>query len=237
LELPVNWKTSFFAISLYGSLCHYVKKKITTAPGVLTHETGIPLLGFTFLSKLHWHWLNEDLELLENLLALGADPNQKYEGYTLWQYWVHYIHSIGVGRWNASDRGSLKSIFRCMLNCGVDLDVHCIKDPAIWSKIYREERITTHIRWRHNQDDLSYHAGGSSQIGGGTLERLFEERHSLVPVITDLFNTEDDPHGADELLEYIATLKAQKASGSHGGTNTGPKRKKRNRKKGGNSKV
>jgi hypothetical protein len=38
----------------------------------------------------------------------------------------------------------------------------------------------------------------------------FQERHSLAAVIKDLFATVGDPHGADELLELMATLKAAK---------------------------
>jgi hypothetical protein len=38
----------------------------------------------------------------------------------------------------------------------------------------------------------------------------FEERHSLDAVIKGCFATEDDPHGADKLLELMATLKAAK---------------------------
>jgi hypothetical protein len=38
----------------------------------------------------------------------------------------------------------------------------------------------------------------------------FQERHSLAAVIKYLFATEGDPHGADELLELMVTLKAAK---------------------------
>jgi hypothetical protein len=38
----------------------------------------------------------------------------------------------------------------------------------------------------------------------------FQERHSLTAIFKDFFETEEDPHGADDLLELIATLKAAK---------------------------
>ena len=41
---------------------------------------------------------------------------------------------------------------------------------------------------------------------------LFEEHHSLTTILKEYFETDDDPHGADELLELIAKLKEAKGA-------------------------
>jgi hypothetical protein len=63
----------------------------------------------------------------------------------------------------------------------------------------------------------SWSAMDQEGIIGSTEDRLgendgpsFEERHSLTTVLKHGFETEDDPHGANELLELMASLKAAK---------------------------
>ena len=41
---------------------------------------------------------------------------------------------------------------------------------------------------------------------------LFEEHHSLTTIFKEFFETDDDPHGADEFLELIAKLKEAKGA-------------------------
>jgi hypothetical protein len=156
----------------------------------------------------------------------------------MWQYWVHCMHwYTSYGEVEVEKLLALKRIFKSMLNCGVDLYVCCLIDPQIWENVYPEqENYGIRHTWDYStvRDQLIDHCKRKDGIGDESLESSFEEIHSLSTVITDIFNTQQDPHGADELLEYIAMLKDQKECSSHGGASVEQKKKK-NRKKGKNS--
>jgi hypothetical protein len=242
LYFPVHWKTTFLSMASYETVSSYVETKLSTNPRLLEQGTGLPLLGFIFLSFTDDFFLfesSESLDLLEILLTQGADPNERYEGVTMWQYWVHYMHCQAPYRKTGIEwLPALKRIFKSMINCGVDLHVCCIMDSQIWGNVYPHEQKQARASWWEDyyiRDQLIDHCKRKDGIRDESLESSFEEIHSLSAVITDIFNTEQDPHGADELLEYIAMLKDQKESSSHGAASVGQKKKNKNRKKGKNS--
>jgi hypothetical protein len=151
----------------------------------------------------------------------------------MWQYWVHYIHCKAI---EVKKLPALRRIFKSMLNRGVDLHVCCIMDPQIWENVYPKKKTQGNQGFGSLRRRLMDHCKRNDGIRDESLESSFEEIHSLSAVITDIFNTEEDSHGADELLECIAMLKDQKESSSHGGVSVGHNKKKnKNRKKGKNS--
>jgi hypothetical protein len=243
LVYPVHWKTTFLSMASYETVNTYVETKLSPNTRLLEQGTGLPLLGFIFLSfKLNVFLIgtSETLDLLEILLAQGVDPNERYEGVAMWQYWVHYMHcSASFGKTGVETLPALKRIFISMLNRGVDLHVCCMMDSQIWENVYPEQEAKgINYTWdcSFTRRQLMDHGKRKDGIRDESPESSSEEIHSLSAVITDSFNTEQDPHGADELLEYIAMLKDQKKSISHGGASVGPKKKKKkNRKKGKNS--
>jgi hypothetical protein len=243
LIFPVRWKTTFLSMASYQTVNSYVERKLSTNTRLLEQGTGLPLLGFIFLSSESEYSsaTSDTWGLIEILLAQGLDPNERYEGVTIWQYWVHHMHCYySYGQTGAETLPTIKRIFKSMLNCGVDLHVCCIMDSQIWESVYREEEMKRGGLSRDYEfvrRRLINHSKRNNGIRDESLESSFEEIHSLSAVITELFNTEQDPHGADELLEYIAMLKDQNESTSHGGAGVGQgkKNKKKNRKKGKNS--
>jgi hypothetical protein len=242
LVFPIHWETTFLSIASYATVNSYVETKLSTNPHLLEHGTGLPLLGFIFLSHKPTSpefGTSGNLDLLEILLAQGADPNERYEGVTMWQYWVQYMHCSPSFREIGDETlPALKRIFKSMLNRGVDLHVCCIMDSQIWDNVYpKQETSRMRSSWYCGpiRRQLILHGKRKNGLRDEPLESSFEEVHSLSAVITDIFNTEQDPDGADELLEYIAMLKGQKESRSHGGASVGQKKKKKNRKKGKNS--
>jgi hypothetical protein len=244
LIFSVRWKTTFLSMASYQTVNSYVERKLSTNTRLLEQGTGLPLLGFVFLSS-KWEYssvASGTWDLLEILLAQGLDPNERYEGVTIWQYWVHYMHCYdSYGQTGVKMLPAIERIFKSMLNCGVDLHVCCIMDSKIWENVYSEEEMRGGRLLRDCaivRHHLTIHSESEDGIGDKSLWRPFKEIHSLSAVITDIFNTEQDPHGADELLEYIATLKDQKESSSYGGAGVGQRKKnkkKKNRKKGKNS--
>jgi hypothetical protein len=187
-------------------------------------------MGYSFLSSVNLH-------MLEILLAQGADPNETYEGVPTWQYWVCYMHcEASYLKPKLEELPVLKRIFKRMLSHDVALHVCCMMDSQIWENVYPEQETRGNRDFRSLRRHLMDHGKKDAGIRDESLESSFEEIHSLSAVFTDIFNTEQDPHGADELLEYIAMLKDLQESGSHGGASVGQtKKKKKNRKKGKNS--
>jgi hypothetical protein len=198
------------------------------------------------------------LKVLEFLLEQGADPNETFMGHTMWQYFIHYVHTasdnqlhIGKG-FIAWHRATIKKIVEYFLKKGADLDICCIEDCELWDQVYDYETSASLLHWLSSPfASLKAHVGHYKnlkikefkQIGSTTdlnaavstsfasslgpaieekvsaLEEIpikgnerivFEKCHSLTTIFREWFETKDDPHGADELLELMATLKAAK---------------------------
>lgn len=296
-SLPPSWKTNFLCEAVRQCIPSYVTHHAITSIALGKRKSGLPLLAFTFMAK--WIGLfTNGLDLIEILLKQGENPNEIYEGYTIWQYFIHSLHSrLPSKKGNALHpyyRADLKRRVRLLLESGVDLDVCCIKESQAWRKIYNSpyklERGLRLLRDSHikhtslenessrrdsissrisistysSSDSLYPHHSGLmnlfkehtalemagrleevSQDGDGpeaqiTLideddvwshdeavnftddeeaaeepneeDPLFEEHHSLTTIFKEFFETDDDPHGADELLELIAKLKEAKGA-------------------------
>jgi hypothetical protein len=118
--------------------------------------------------------------------------------------------SASFGKTGVEKLPALKRIFISMLNRGVDLHVCCMMDSQIWENVYPEQEAKgINYTWdcSFTRRQLMDHGKRKDGIRDESPESSSEEIHSLSAVITDIFNTEQDPHGADELLEYIAMLK------------------------------
>lgn len=233
------------------------------------------------------------LELIDILLESGADPNEIYEGYTIWQYFVHSLHTrLPPEKGNVMTldyRNALKQRVKALMERGVDLDVCCIKESEVWERLYRVEGPEGHSPeelnkavaslWiafaKHagnndgedgdakslNSSDSASTVSSTSQINSsgppsrntirqsdnyptgtgdgdnivesddderdetqteaslqakpeGNVEEdpLFEEHHSLTTIFKEWFETKDDLHGADDILELMGRLKATKAT-------------------------
>ncbi len=208
-------------------------------------KCGIPLLAFTFLAKWTGWPTYKALEITELLLEQGSNPNFVCEGYTLWQYWIHSLHSR-IPKENKRLRDDYKAalirVFRLFLRRGVDLYVCCIKDFQVWENLYATEHLhpwVVELRdalIKHSKHQGFHEIGNSPVIGAEAIEEQnsFEQLHCLTAVVKDCFNTEEDPYGADELLDLIAKLKTDKKTPKvtqhHAEASTGRKRNKGQKK-------
>jgi hypothetical protein len=245
--------------------------------------SGLPILAFAFLARGPLEII-EDWKVIEILIENGADPNEIYEGHTVWQYFVHHFHANFLREEIRGKRDYIDEVKKCIrkfMETGVDLDVCCIKDGRVWKRVYSGEVLVSNAKLqldgdlenlryklaRHTDENgprlgdreslLSVMSGSTGTISevstgfpssseefdvskrteepdsdvndeqseadeGGVLSEeaevrlaedpLFEEHHSLTTIIKELFETKNDPHGADELLELMARLKAAKAA-------------------------
>jgi hypothetical protein len=215
---------------------------------------GLPLIGFAFVGT-DTNILNESLcRVVEFLLEQGADPNEAFEGYTMWEYFIHYVHTA----WDVyslsllwKENKSLKRLLEAFMKRGADLDICCIEDDKVWDRVFnygssehlkarapyfkfflirhvvpstdldtrrfkRAESTgscstTSTLSAKSSSTTDQSEVSDSNEVSMHENENIsFEARHSLDAVIKGCFATEDDPTGADELLELMATLKAVK---------------------------
>lgn len=230
---PRHWGNDFLRLALDEGLYFYVEAKITPSH-FLPEQSGMPLLAFSFL-KIQSFYGNESYQMMDLLLARGADSNAVYKNYTIWQWWIYWLHAtrpFGL-TYELSRLG--KEICRHLLEQDVDLDLEVcsIRDSTIRNKLFLNEQDLDFIHWdrlmRHanNTDSKSLNSEVSTTENAGNIS-LFKERHCLTAVIKDCFSSEEEPHGADELLELIATLKVAREEAKQ----PAQRRKKKKRKGG-----
>jgi hypothetical protein len=252
-KFPATWESDFLCEAIRQRLLFYVAPRFLSNGGSVERASGLPLIGFTFLGN-HLMPLNESwCRMVEFLLERGADPNEVFEGHTIWEYFIHYIHTFDtLVNILVLVRGSkiLKRLLETFMKSGADLDICCIEDDKIWDRVFNYEPSGTNLWWiPDSRNFLSNHvvpstdadtkryrrvegtsSGSTTSIFSAESPRTdqsevsdsdegsmddnenlsFQERHSLAAVIKYLFATEGDPHGADELLELMVTLKAAK---------------------------
>jgi len=84
--------------AIYLDLDWYIDRKLTQDPSRLLPNEKLPLLAHALKLKL-WHLKEDEIsepessKALQVLLEHGADPNQRYGKYTVWQYFIHFIHA------------------------------------------------------------------------------------------------------------------------------------------------
>jgi hypothetical protein len=222
IRWPRSWKTNFLCYAVENHLPEYVKAKLVSNPHLLKSKPGMPLLAFCFLSiDLNDVFDISTLEFMEILLEHGADPNELFEGYSVWQYWLHFVHVLvhrNSGWYIGYALSRLESIFKLLLRNSVDLNACCFQYSQVWGSVYNLEGIhdgdiDTNLRKRRKA--LAIHGeavklSNSNEVLSPWLakrvEKLRKERHSLTAVIEDVFDTKDNPEGANELLGLIAKL-------------------------------
>ncbi|KAF2727130.1 hypothetical protein EJ04DRAFT_582254 [Polyplosphaeria fusca] len=103
---------TFLAFAIYHGLVGYTRAKVEQAGGALPKKSGRPLLDYACHPALelkgHEHVVNP--ALVEYLLASGADPNEKFDGFSPWQNTGYHIYvepgvvdpvdENGVSLWN-----------------------------------------------------------------------------------------------------------------------------------------
>ena len=98
-----NWYNhdSFLTFAINCGLLHYVRHTLEQDPTLLQAKRGRPLLDYV----LHREGVSSydvvdtvpNLQMLGLMLRLGADPNQAWDGDTVWKlYVVHLLHNFDI---------------------------------------------------------------------------------------------------------------------------------------------
>jgi hypothetical protein len=215
---PPSWPTNFLFETTERGLYFYVKSKLESDPTLIQRDSGMPLLLRSFFYNFVSEGTSmEHVETLQLLLELGANPNESYKGHTVWEYWVHCIHTHNsFSGWGLSVRLRIQEIFKLMLTWGADPTMSCLGESRAWQRIYPSPRTSKDVL-------VTFSSPGSPEeeswylehpqphlLDGIDEETRWRESHSLTAVINDIF--QDDPHLADELFELVSKLEAAKQS-------------------------
>ncbi|KAN0108768.1 hypothetical protein V8E51_008510 [Hyaloscypha variabilis] len=138
VQLPAD----FLSLALENEFYFYINQKLAQNRSLVLGRSrplrGAPLLAFTLFNDRQFM----DLKTIEFLLEFSADPNEQFEGYSLWQYFLHMLHTVGnVAFTSSSEREDLLRFFIVMLKSGADLSASCIQGNSCWEDIYSGKKI------------------------------------------------------------------------------------------------
>lgn len=168
---------------------------------------GLPLLLYavsfqTWARNKSW---NYDLEVVRNLLASGCDPNEIFQGYTVWQYVIHHIHSTSyqMSIDQAMQRVEIMTLF---LMHGADPHACCIEDSRrfdqatglltatnseLVERSYCHEWESQVIGTKRGFDEATWdanHIHPYLHSVTAVVEDIFKKRSKTVPAVRGLFN-------------------------------------------------
>ncbi len=213
--LPFPCKTEFLFMATKAGLHAYMSSKIKANPLLIRCRGGTPLLACVLSNIDSW---DKQCQTIELLLENGANPNDTFEGHTIWHYWIHYLHVYG-----SDDLRKGRYITKLMLVHDVNLNVCCftpdnpvltqvyLKKKCCWRDFYIIRNMASEMP-NHGKDEIKLEnvdkrSRGGSQ-GSDKSKTSFEHEHSLVSVIKDVFK--NDPNYRNELLELIETSRAKR---------------------------
>jgi hypothetical protein len=132
------WQGDVNSMALKAELSWYLDARISD--GNLARP-GLPLLAYA-IGLDEWASPHYRLKIvwIQHLLSLGADPNEHYHGYTIWQYFLHYIHGMyETSTQGDHDLGEVFQIFQMMLEYGADPLACCVEDDSSWASAVQLE--------------------------------------------------------------------------------------------------
>lgn len=199
-DFPPMWDTDMLSLAIDQGLHTYVETKLTINPDLMQKKRVPPLLMFG-LKWIATQKGGNTHRMVKILLDHGADPNELYDKYTLWEYTVHYAHNRGLDDLTPIPlqytREEWLEIFKLMLQHGADANVCCFKDGPAWYKLYGDGHWYGHGRYgsyeRMSLDEMKkfLHRGKAhyAVVGDGVIRGrvVYCEktlgRHSLVRVV------------------------------------------------------
>ncbi|KAK0106605.1 hypothetical protein ONS96_004226 [Cadophora gregata f. sp. sojae] len=233
IQQPALPRQGFVHLAAECQLWFCVKHLLENDPSLVS-KLEVPLLAHILLSINPMFVNREGLDkTVQVVLSFSANPNEVFHGYSIWQYWVTFLHTVYR---KGSHRSPMFETWRKvtieMIKAGADLNIGCAGGRTVWLDLYQElqkgdELYTSRVSyeniwvgklvihsdeaWRRLEWDSHMHRL-ERKLFAGKESLSFEERHSLKAVIEDTFR-DDDPKGTDEVLELIESLEAEQASG------------------------
>lgn len=109
----------------------YLDTKLRSQSLSTKKRPGLPLLAYA-LNFDEWAFSKyrdiPDTMMIAELLRYGAHPNELYEGFTIWQYTINYVHEISDFSHRVERIPLLLQVFKIMLQYGADPEACCIEE-------------------------------------------------------------------------------------------------------------
>ncbi|KAH9213046.1 hypothetical protein DL95DRAFT_238642, partial [Leptodontidium sp. 2 PMI_412] len=99
-----EWNGDVLTMAVSLNLMWYVEAKLESQDSLAGNKRGgLPLLGYALCFDAWSLSLKTEAKIpnygmVELLLKHEANPNELYQGYTIWQYMIHYLYTIKVRR-------------------------------------------------------------------------------------------------------------------------------------------
>jgi hypothetical protein len=229
---PAIWHEDFLLCAIEQGVWQYVEEKIRENPRLLIRDNAEPPLllhafvlhRFDFWSPdIDWRMFLGCCKTVTTLIDLGCNPNQMFNGFSVWEYWVSLLRALGsgVGHIRTDDPrrfdAEVEEVTFTMLNSGASLDVRPIDRNEVWEKLITSEfgvcsgtMFQLYIKYpeligsaeRISQETVPM---GSPMPDIGDSMTYIGEDSFLTMTITELFQTKVSPHGAKRLLQLIRT--------------------------------
>ena len=177
----------------------YIDARLARSTPLNSNEReGLPLLAYAL--KLHlWDLegaVKPDACMVTLLLKHGANPNSKFDGFTIWQHVIRYIHIVSIPQRTMENMIAWLQVFRFMLYYGADPYACCIQDPNLWCHPIKPGA-------KINSCCNSVVVAGHAPLGS-----CFERRHSIKEVVSDLACGRSHPHTAKTFRVFEENMKS-----------------------------
>ncbi|KAK3368656.1 hypothetical protein B0H63DRAFT_455414 [Podospora didyma] len=149
-----------------------------------------------------------NLELLEDLLALGYDPNEKYYEFSIWAYTVHRVHTLAyMGFVAAGHLQAWLEVFMQMLSAGADPHVFCVFNPVLYALAigYSSDPDNVSSGVLRHFGEVVWSPDDITESVDSDAHDYFAEHHRIDKVISEVF----DGRGVDttQLKITLATAR------------------------------
>jgi hypothetical protein len=216
-EIRREWQGDILSMALKLHVTWYIDAKLLPSftPSATAYRPGLPLLAYA-LGFDSWAFERKppkpDGSLVEKFLRHGANPNEIYKGYTIWQYTIHYLHILNEIEEEEAHFIAWLEIFKLMLKHGADPHAYWIEDEDTRirhltlkkydKKGYSLKPVAPHIIfeiplhiWLPKQRNLNWSA-----------ERRDELQHSVTEVFYDVFGKRAT-RGVDGIIRILEEKK------------------------------
>jgi hypothetical protein len=253
-DMKREWQCDLLFIAIRHKISWYIDAKLATlAPLASMNRRGLPLLAYVLCFDLWavtptqanlWAQKNvparlpvPDCLMVEKILRYGANPNELYKGYTVWQYTIHYVHILNGMDKIAPPYPVWLKIFQLMLDYGADPAAYWPEDETTTARHtilqkaggvgyslkpvppYVHYEMPPHI-WLPNPE---------AQIEGSISSINDRLHHSVVEIINDVFVKRGTPE-VEKLIKLLGEKKSAVGTSYKERKHRSESRKKRKRK-------
>jgi hypothetical protein len=141
ISFNIERSASFILAAMKAGLGPYVEAKLSKDPSLFHDHFQDPILAhnslFRYGADMNCAW-----RFFIMLFKHGANPNKKFHGHSIWEYWLNFMHGMYSDpkeqSWSKEERRQAEDILEVFLHHGADLDATCISDYIFWERVEHE---------------------------------------------------------------------------------------------------